>query len=136
MKHPMALKTPSFPHAFSGNPVTLLQISSGLNSLGLRSKPARGMVACKRAVQRTTTLITAKYAENPLLRFGEEDRQLVTNCHRLKMTASDGKQRTEMEDSKLIINYNRLKLTVIDEEKYLLPPDNKKHIKKTKGNAT
>ena len=85
MKHPKTLKTPSFPHASSGNPVTLRQTSPGLNSLALRTKTACGIKVAKYAMRRITTQISAKTVENPLPRFGEEGRQLVTNCHRLKL---------------------------------------------------
>ena len=108
MKHPKALKIPSFPHAFSGNPVTLLEILYSSNSLALCSKSACGMEACKRAVRRTTALISAKTAENPLPRFGTEDRQLVTDCHRLKITTTDGKQRLKKEGSQSVTNCYRL----------------------------
>jgi len=61
-----------------------------------------------------------KYWNKLKQRLAKEESQLVTDCHQLKMTAIDGKQRTKTGKK------------VISSENYL-PPSKKKQLKKDKG---
>ena len=46
--------------------------------------------------QQSDSNVARKYWNKLKQRLREEGSQLVTNCHQLKMTAEDGKQRLEM----------------------------------------